>query len=105
MTGLILNQDIAARRALVRRTAASTLGRRRLAGRIMQGIGLSAVVVVLAPLALLIGYVIYRGAPALSWSFFTHLPTPPGIPGGGISNALVGTLIIDGLALVMAIPI
>ena len=105
MTGLILNQELAERRVQVRRTAAATLNRRRMAGRIMQAAGLGAVIVVLAPLALLIGYVIYRGAPALSWSFFTHLPTPPGIPGGGISNALVGTLIIDGLALLMAIPI
>ncbi|HEX3979588.1 MAG TPA: phosphate ABC transporter permease PstA, partial [Acidimicrobiales bacterium] len=45
-----------------------------------------------------------RGAAAWNWAFFSHLPTPAGIPGGGISNAIVGSLIIDGIAAVVAIP-
>ena len=42
---------------------------------------------------------------ALSVAFFTHTPTPEGIPGGGISNAIVGSLIINGLALLIAMPV
>ncbi len=38
-------------------------------------------------------------------AFFTHAPTPPGIPGGGISNAIVGSVIIIGLAAAMAVPV
>ena len=46
-----------------------------------------------------------RGAQAISLSFLTHAPTPPGIPGGGISTAIIGTAKIVGLALVLAIPV
>jgi phosphate transport system permease protein len=51
-----------------------------------------------------VAYTVGRGIGAWSVAFFTHLPTPAGIPGGGISNALVGSLIIDGMAILMAVP-
>jgi len=55
------------------------------------------------------GWILYgiasRGAAALSWSFFTKLPTPPGVAGGGVANAIVGTLLITALASVVAIPL
>ncbi len=38
--------------------------------------------------------VLRKGASALNLSFFTKLPTPPGIPGGGLANAIVGTALI-----------
>jgi phosphate transport system permease protein len=41
----------------------------------------------------------------VSWGFLTHVPTPPGIPGGGISSAIVGSVIIVGLGAAMAVPI
>ena len=62
-------------------------------------------VLILIPLVFLVCYVSKRGIGALSVAFFTHTPTPPGIPGGGISNAIVGSLIINGLALLIAMPI
>ncbi|HEV2368852.1 MAG TPA: phosphate ABC transporter permease PstA [Acidimicrobiales bacterium] len=95
------------RRRLVQDTAARTLSRRHLTGRVMRLICLVALIATLIPLGLMVGYTTYRGVGALSWSFLTSLPAPAGIPGvtGGISNALVGTLIIDGLALAMAIPV
>lgn len=102
---LTLDPRAVERRRVVQATAAESLRRRHGAGRAMRVVCLCALLITLAPLALLVGYVIYRGAGALSWGFLTHLPTPEGIPGGGISNALVGTLIIDGLALAMAIPV
>ena len=95
----------AARRQLIQGSARATLKRRRaiaLAIRIIFGI---CMFLTLIPLAFLIGYVTKRGIGALSVAFFTHTPTPEGIPGGGISNAIVGSLIINGLALVIAMPI
>ena len=95
----------AARRQLIQGSARATLKRRRaiaLAIRIIFGI---CMFLTLIPLAFLIGYVTKRGFGALSVAFFTHTPTPEGIPGGGISNAIVGSLIINGLALVIAMPI
>lgn len=48
--------------------------------------------------------VIRRGATALNWSFFTKLPTPPGMPGGGLANAIIGTLMITFLAGLIGVP-
>ena len=58
-----------------------------------------------ALLALIVIYVIRQGGPALRPSFFTHLPTPVGIPGGGAANAIVGSLTLIVMASVLAIPI
>jgi len=49
--------------------------------------------------------VMQRGLAALNWSFFTELPPGPGMPGGGLANAIVGTLLITGLATVLGVPI
>jgi phosphate transport system permease protein len=64
-----------------------------------------AVALVLVPLVLILFYVITRGIGALSIGFFTGLPQPVGEPGGGMANAIVGTLILVGLASMMAVPI
>ncbi len=104
-TALDLDTGAAERRQVVQATAAESLRRRHAVGRVMRWTCLAAFLITLAPLIMLVGYVIYRGVGALSLDFFTHLPTPEGIPGGGISNALVGTGIIDGIALAMAVPV
>ena len=105
MTSLALDTQAGERRQVIQATASRSLRRRHTSGRVMRAVCLVAFLVTLAPLGLLIGYVIYRGIGAWSLSFFTNLPAPEGIPGGGISNALVGTAIIDGLALAMAVPV
>jgi phosphate transport system permease protein len=64
-----------------------------------------ALVVSLIPLVALVGYVVSRGLPALSGGFLVHAPTPEGIPGNGIGNAIVGTLIIVAIAMAMAVPV
>ncbi len=46
-----------------------------------------------------------RGAASIDWAFFTQLPTPAGVAGGGLANALVGNLLITGLAVVIGVPI
>jgi phosphate transport system permease protein len=53
----------------------------------------------------LVAYTTSRGLHALSWTFLSHTPTPPGIPGGGISNAIVGSVIIVGIAAAIAVPV
>jgi phosphate transport system permease protein len=71
----------------------------------MQGItALSALLSASALLAVL-GYVALNGFSALDADFITKLPTPVGIPGGGVANAIVGTLIVVGLATLFALPI
>jgi phosphate transport system permease protein len=49
--------------------------------------------------------VIKRGALVLGPTFFTSLPTPPGVPGGGLANAIVGTLAITLIATALGIPL
>ncbi len=66
--------------------------------------GLFALIVVI-PIIWILGYVAVKGAPSLSLSFFTQLPTPAGVPGGGLSNALVGSAITVGLGLLIAAPV
>jgi phosphate transport system permease protein len=64
-----------------------------------------AVVIAVIPLVSLLSLVISRGLSSLSWSFFLSLPAPVGEPGGGIGNALLGTIYMVGLATLMGLPI
>jgi len=58
-----------------------------------------------AVLVIVVLYVIGKGAPALSVSFFTQVPRPVGIPGGGVANALLGSLVVIAIASALAIPV
>jgi phosphate transport system permease protein len=64
-----------------------------------------AVLLALVPLGFILFFVISQGVQALSLSFFTKMPVPVGETGGGMANSIVGTLILTGLAGLMAIPI
>lgn len=65
----------------------------------------SAVVLALVPLAMVLFYVIGQGASALNWAFFTQTPKPVGEHGGGMANAIAGTLILIGIAAAIAVPV
>jgi len=56
-------------------------------------------------LVLILGYLIYYGGKSLDWDFFTKLPLSPGELGGGMANAILGSLQIVALAGVIGIPI
>lgn len=60
---------------------------------------------VVAILFLILGYLIYNGARSLNWAFFTQLPKPVGESGGGMANAIVGSLKLLLLAAVMGLPV
>jgi phosphate transport system permease protein len=79
--------------------------RRKLLERIAVGGAACCTAVTVSLLWIILGYVIYRGGGAVNWQLLTALPTPPGVPGGGIANALVGSLIIVTLGALMAVPI
>src|SRR5690348_6458188 len=66
---------------------------------------LGAILVAVAPLASVLGYVIFQGISALNWAFFTHLPAPVGEPGGGMANAIAGTLTLIVLASCVGVPV
>jgi len=79
--------------------------RRHLTSRVM-----TALVVVLAftavlALVLILGDLIAKGASSIDWAFFTKSPVPAGESGGGVANAIVGTLIIVGIAALIGVPV
>ena len=60
---------------------------------------------VIAPLALVFFHLLVSGASSVNWAFFTHLPKPVGEAGGGMVNAIVGSLELLALASIIGIPI
>jgi len=64
-----------------------------------------SVLVALVPLVMILFFVVSQGVQALNLEFFTGMPKPVGEPGGGMLNAFVGTLILIGLAALIAIPV
>ena len=64
-----------------------------------------ATLLTIVPLAWILIYVTQAGLPALNLDFFTKLPTPAGVPGGGIANAIVGSFITVGISLLISAPI
>lgn len=56
-------------------------------------------------LVAILGYVLVKGAGYINWEFLTALPVPAGESGGGIANALVGSLLVVLIASLMALPI
>ena len=79
--------------------------RRRATSRAVEVFCAASVVLALIPLGLVLFFVISRGLPALRPEFFTQMPKPVGEPGGGMANAMVGTLILVGLATLIAVPV
>lgn len=60
---------------------------------------------VVSILFLILGYLVYNGGKSLNWAFFTQLPKPVGETGGGMANAIVGSLKLLLLAAVMGLPV
>jgi phosphate transport system permease protein len=63
------------------------------------------VVLALIPLAFVLFFVVSQGIQSLNVDFFLNNPRPVGETGGGMANAIVGTLMLTGLAAAMAVPI
>ncbi len=81
------------------------LGRRRIYGHLGIALALFCAALAAASLLAILGYVVVQGIGAINWAFLTQLPHPVGVPGGGVGNGILGTLIIIGTATAMAVPI
>ena len=94
--------------AVSERALAKTAGhisRRAIWSRIVIGACYAAGALVILPLALIVWHLIAKGLPALSLSFFVNMPKPVGELGGGMANAIVGTLILVSLGALFAVPV
>ena len=78
---------------------------RRAVSNLMVGLMVLAVVAALIPLFFILADLVMRGAGSLSLDFFTRMPAPAGESGGGVAHAIVGTLLIVGMASLMGLPL
>ncbi len=78
---------------------------RRFKSRFMVATMVAAVVIAVLPLLLILGTLIVKGAGSLNLAFFTHTPVPAGETGGGVAQAIVGTLLMVGTACLLGLPI
>lgn len=59
----------------------------------------------MVPLFGILGYLLYKGLSSINLNFFTQLPKPVGETGGGVGNAIIGSLMVIGMGATIAIPI
>jgi phosphate transport system permease protein len=102
-TGARSSRPTARQRAVAERTR-RTLVRRRIVNGLMIGVVATAALLTTLPLLFILFHLVTQGASSLSVAFFTDMPKPVG-EGGGMANAIVGTLILIGVACAIGLPI
>ncbi len=93
------------RRKAVQEAARSSLRRRKLGSRLALGVCWVFLGIAIVPLIAVVFYVVSKGLPAWNIDFFTKSTTPEGIPGGGVWNAIVGTVVITAIAVAVTVPV
>ena len=91
-------------RAVAERTR-RTLRGRRVSSAIMVGLTYVSAVLAIVPLVAIVIHLLLQGASSLNVAFFTQTEKPPGEPGGGVLQAIVGTLILIAIASVIGLPV
>ncbi|MFL5581355.1 MAG: phosphate ABC transporter permease PstA [Gemmatimonadaceae bacterium] len=91
-------------RAFAERTTRS-IRRRRAVNVVMIGLTYAAAALATLPLLLILFHLLREGASSLSLDFFRQMPRPPGEEGGGMANAIAGSLILIGVAALFGLPV
>ncbi len=79
--------------------------RRNIGSRVLTLVAALFSAIAVLPLILVLGYVLVQGGSKISLALLTELPPPPGLEGGGIANAIVGTLVVTAIAGLIAVPV
>jgi phosphate transport system permease protein len=79
--------------------------RRRLSNWIALGSITLAALIVTVPLFLILGTVVVRGLGTFNWAFLTQIPKPIGEEGGGMGNAILGSVLLLGFASLIGVPL
>ena len=79
--------------------------RRHLTSRVMTVLIVVLSFTAVLALVLILGNLLVKGASSLDWAFFTKSPVPAGQSGGGVANAIAGTILIVGLAVLIGVPV
>ena len=69
----------------------------------MLAVGATALVIL--PLIRIFLYLLAKGFSSLSWAFFTQLPKPVGVPGGGMEHAIIGSAVLLAISSLIGVPI
>ena len=91
-------------RAYAERTV-RTLRRRKVLNAVMVGLTWLAAIIATLPLLFILFYLLRKGASVITLEFFTAMPRPIGETGGGMANAIIGTVILVGLAMLVGLPV
>jgi len=78
---------------------------RKIKSALASTIAFVSALLVIAPLGLVFFHLLANGASSVNWDFFTKLPKPVGVVGGGMVNAIMGSLELLGLASIIGIPV
>ena len=78
---------------------------RRVADHLATGFAVLTVLIVLAPLVAIFDYLVYKGMGSINLTFLTHIPKPPGELGGGMANAIAGSVLILAVASLLGVPL
>jgi phosphate transport system permease protein len=87
------------------RASRTNIFSRRLKSNLVSGLAVLATIIVIAPLAAILFYLLKQGISSLNWDFFTKIPVPVGEKGGGMENAIVGSGVVLALASAIGIPL
>ena len=79
--------------------------RRNLISRLLSVLAALFSAIAVLPLVAVLAYVLIKGGSMLSPSLFTELPPAPGLSGGGIGNAILGSILVTVIAALIAIPV
>jgi phosphate transport system permease protein len=82
-----------------------TIARRRVASAVMMSLTYVAAALATLPLLFILFHLVAEGATSLGVDFFTSTPRPVGEAGGGMANAIVGTLVVVGIASLIGLPV
>lgn len=89
----------------MKKSLSSVSPRRRAMNHIMSGTTYIAAIVATLPLLFVLTYLVAKGIGSLNVGFFIHMPRPIGVPGAGMANAIIGTLMLVGIAALLGVPI
>src|ERR1039458_8248780 len=78
---------------------------RKIKSALVSALAFVSAILVIAPLGLVFFYLVKSGASSVNWDFFTQLPKPVGVVGGGMANAIAGSFELLGLAAMIGVPI
>jgi phosphate transport system permease protein len=78
---------------------------RTAADNLASGLAVLSTILVITPLVVIFGYLVYKGASSLNLAFFTNVPKPVGETGGGMANAIIGSAVLLGIGSAIGVPI